>query len=145
MKQPAQVLVIIALALVGHVATAADLYVSPEGNDAWTGTLEKPNRTLTDGPLASLVGARNAIRKLRAAGTLQQPIRVRIQGGRYALREPLVFEPRELRPESKNANFASSGPLLPCCFSVSRLTSTLNAPLVPARQAYSHSASVGRR
>ena len=77
------------------MATAADLYVSPEGNDAWTGTLEKPNQTRTDGPLASLVGARDAIRKLKAAGTLQQPIRVRIQSGQYAIREPLVFEPQD--------------------------------------------------
>ncbi len=95
MKQLAQFLITIALALAGHVATAADLYVSPQGNDAWTGTLEKPNRTRTDGPLASLVGARDAIRNLKAAGTVQEPIRVRIQPGRYAVREPLVFEPRD--------------------------------------------------
>ena len=95
MKQLAQFLITIVLALAGQVAAAADLYVSPEGNDAWTGTLAKSNQARTDGPLASLIGARDAIRKLKAAGALQQPIRVRIQSGRYAVREPLVFEPRD--------------------------------------------------
>ena len=57
MQQMQKYLVTIALALTGHVVTAADLYVSPEGNDAWTGTLERPNPAQTDGPLASLVGA----------------------------------------------------------------------------------------
>ena len=52
-------------------------------------------RRETDGPLASLVGARDAIRKLKAAGPLQQPIRVRIQSGEYAIREPIAFEPQD--------------------------------------------------
>ena len=95
MKPLARFLITVSLALAGHAATAADLYVSPQGNDAWTGTLEKPNRARTDGPLASPVGARDAIRKLKAAGTLQEPICVRIQPGRYAVHEPLVFEPRD--------------------------------------------------
>ncbi len=105
MQQLAQLLVTIALALAGHVATAADLYVAPEGNDAWTGTLEQPNPTRTDGPLASLVGARDTIRKLKAAGTLQQPIRVRIQSGQYAVREPLVFEPQDSGTEQCSISY----------------------------------------
>lgn len=36
-------------------------YVSPQGNDAWTGQLYQPNETATDGPFASLHGARTAI------------------------------------------------------------------------------------
>ena len=34
------------------------LHVSPNGNDAWTGRLREPNPGRTDGPLASLPGAR---------------------------------------------------------------------------------------
>lgn len=41
------------------------LYVAPGGRDAWTGSLPQPNRTGTDGPLASLAGARDAIRALK--------------------------------------------------------------------------------
>ena len=44
------------------------LYVSPSGNDAWSGKLATANAAKADGPLASLVAARDAIRKLKAAG-----------------------------------------------------------------------------
>jgi hypothetical protein len=82
-----------ALAVACHVATAADLFVSPAGSDAWSGKLEQPNAARTDGPLASLVGARSAIRRIKASGPLQQPIRVHIRSGQYAVSEPVVFEP----------------------------------------------------
>jgi hypothetical protein len=82
------------VACAGHAA-AADLYVSPAGNDAWSGTLDKPNQAGTDGPLASLAGARDAIRRLKAAEGLRQPIRVHLQSGEYAVSEPLVFEPQD--------------------------------------------------
>ncbi|NLY00191.1 MAG: right-handed parallel beta-helix repeat-containing protein [Rhodopirellula sp.] len=95
MKPLTQFLIIVALAQACHMAIAVDLHVSPEGNDVWTGTLEKPNPARTDGPLASPLGARDAIRKLHAAGTPRQPIRVLIQAGQYHLGEPLVFEPRD--------------------------------------------------
>ncbi len=95
MHQLVPSLALLAVMVIGHVATAADLHVSPQGNDAWTGTLERPNETNTDGPLASLVGVRDAIRRLKATGALPQPIRVRIQSGEYAIREPIVFEPQD--------------------------------------------------
>src|SRR5271166_5225474 len=38
------------------------LYVSPEGNDAWSGKRAEPNPARTDGPFATLVRARDAIR-----------------------------------------------------------------------------------
>lgn len=95
MKRFIQLLVISGLALTGHVARSADLYVSPEGSDTWTGRLQRPNEARTDGPLASVVGARDAIRMLKAAGALQEPMRVHIQTGRYAICEPVVFEPQD--------------------------------------------------
>ena len=41
------------------------LHVSPQGRDAWSGALEKPNEMQTDGPLATVTGARDAVRRLR--------------------------------------------------------------------------------
>ncbi|MGQ9731076.1 MAG: right-handed parallel beta-helix repeat-containing protein [Candidatus Zipacnadales bacterium] len=70
---------------------ALTLYVAPTGNDAWSGRLNQPNRAGTDGPLASLQGARDAVRKLKREGPLQQPIRVIIADGEYFLAEPVVF------------------------------------------------------
>ena len=48
------------------------MHVSPAGNDAWSGTAPEPNVDKTDGPLASLQGARDALRKLRAARLIEQ-------------------------------------------------------------------------
>ena len=44
----------------------ADFYVSPTGNDRWSGTLSEPNATLTDGPFATLEKAREAVRILKS-------------------------------------------------------------------------------
>lgn len=46
-------------------AGAARFYVSPSGNDSWTGRLPAPNARNTDGPFRTLEKARDAIRRLR--------------------------------------------------------------------------------
>jgi len=72
---------------------AVTFHVAPDGNDAWSGRLQRPNAERTDGPLASLAGARDAVRKVKAQGALAEPVRVEIAGGTYALAGPVVFEP----------------------------------------------------
>lgn len=76
-------------------ARAGVLHVSPEGSDAWSGSAERPNATRTDGPLASLTGARDAIRKLKAAGPLTEAVVVRIAAGTYRLAGPISFGPQD--------------------------------------------------
>jgi len=71
------------------------LYVAPGGNDAWSGRLAKPNAARTDGPLASLAGARDAIRRLKKRGGLKQPVRVLFADGTYFITEPVVFTPED--------------------------------------------------
>lgn len=68
---------------------AETLYVAPNGNDHWTGRQARPNAARTDGPLASLAGARDAVRGLHGHG----PVRVMIAEGAYPLTEPVVFTP----------------------------------------------------
>jgi len=64
--------------------TALDLYVAPDGRDAWSGTLAAANAAGDDGPFASLERARDEIRKRREAGTLAPgPVTVHLRGGRY--------------------------------------------------------------
>ena len=72
-------------------------YVSLEGNDRWSGTLPAPNRTATDGPLATLPRARDAVRRLRRSqgGVLRQPVTVLVRGGTYFLTDPLVLSPQD--------------------------------------------------
>lgn len=71
------------------------LYVSPQGRDTWSGRLARPNASRTDGPLASLAGARDSIRRLKSNGPLKAPVRVLISGGEYVLRKPVVFGPQD--------------------------------------------------
>ncbi len=88
-------LALLASALAVPAGYAETLYVAPEGNDAWSGSVRQVNAERTDGPLASLRGARDAVRRLKAKGPLTQPVRVLIAGGTYVLTEPVVFEPSD--------------------------------------------------
>jgi len=66
-------------------------YVAVDGRDTWSGRLERPNRNGTDGPLASLAGARDAVRRLKVQGVLSKPVHIIIGAGRYVMAEPVVF------------------------------------------------------
>ncbi len=68
------------------------LFVAPGGNDAWSGRVAAANADGVDGPLATLQGAREAIRRAKSQGHAG-PITVRIAGGMYHLNEPFVLEP----------------------------------------------------
>jgi hypothetical protein len=74
---------------------ASTLYVSPGGNDTWSGTLLTPNSAHTDGPLASLVGARDAVRALKAKGPLTDTLRIQFADGEYVLSATVVFTPAD--------------------------------------------------
>lgn len=65
------------------------LYVAPNGSDKWSGKLAAPNKAGTDGPLATLEGARDAIRRIKAdQGGLKRPITVQLRAGTYFLDRP---------------------------------------------------------
>jgi hypothetical protein len=70
---------------------ATTLYLAPNGNDAWSGRLAKPNAAKTDGPLASLEAARLKVRTLPKT----EPIRVLVDKGTYTLRAPLTLAPED--------------------------------------------------
>lgn len=74
------------------------VYVSPDGRDDWSGKLSKPNAAGTDGPLASLDGARQKVREFRKQGGAGIPVEVTIAGGRYPLRKPVQFGPEDSGP-----------------------------------------------
>ncbi len=61
-------------------------YVSTKGNDNNSGTLSKP--------FATIIGARNAIRKIIAKG-LRTNIEVKIKGGSYYISEPVTFNEKD--------------------------------------------------
>jgi len=74
------------------LAAGLTLHVSPQGKDTWSGTLVAPNAAKTDGPLASLTGARDAVRQLRKSGQfLAGGLTVELQQGRYEQSAPCAF------------------------------------------------------
>jgi len=99
--RPALLLVLFVMvfaAASGSIASgeALTLYVAPEGKDTWSGRSEAPNAEGTDGPLATLSGAKRAVRKLRKkTGGLKQPVIVQIAGGTYRLKFTLLFTPED--------------------------------------------------
>lgn len=75
------------LTLIPYTTRATTFHVAPAGDDAAPGT--------ADQPLASVAGAQAAIRKLKAAGPLKEPVTVLIAGGTYPLAGALVFTPED--------------------------------------------------
>lgn len=88
-------------------AAKLDLYVATNGNDQWSGALAEPQPDRANGPLASLTGARNRIRTLRAARALG-PVTVHVRGGRYWLEEPFVLEPADSGSPDSPVLFAAA-------------------------------------
>lgn len=79
----------------GGQAKGIVLYVSPSGNDKWSGKLPSPNARKTDGPFATLQRALDEVKRLRAdfGGMLRQPVTIQLRGGTYFLNEPILITP----------------------------------------------------
>jgi hypothetical protein len=68
-----------------HAQTpSADLFVSPKGNDAWSGKLPAPNAAGSDGPFASPARAQTALRELRKSNPNQSRT-IMLREGTYYL------------------------------------------------------------
>jgi len=76
-------------------ARALNLYISPDGSDSWSGKLSRPNSARTDGPLVSLAGARDAVRRLKLQQQLTESVQVIVADGTYTLAEPFILTPRD--------------------------------------------------
>lgn len=90
--------------------SAADevtLYVATDGNDAWSGTLPAPNDAGDDGPLATIIGARDAIRRMKAQGPLPGAVTVLIRGGQYFIEETVQFEPGDSGTKATPITYAA--------------------------------------
>ena len=69
-----------------------ELYVAVEGNDAWSGRLPDANAGRTDGPLATLSAARDAIRMAKKTSRLPWAgAVVRVRQGVHSLSDTLKF------------------------------------------------------
>lgn len=75
----------------GAMKPSARYFVSPDGDDAWSGTLLSANKEKSDGPFKTIVRARDTIRALKAKGLITGSVTVEIASGIYELAEPLTF------------------------------------------------------
>jgi len=93
------ILLVGALLMVASVADAVEpvaFYVSPDGNNAWSGRLERPSRDGEDGPFLTVYRAQQAVRALpRENDRLRQPVEVVIKDGIYFLADTLLFTPSD--------------------------------------------------
>ena len=71
-------------------------FVATNGSDVWSGKLPAPNATKTDGPFASIVRARDAIRALKKApGRADQAITVQVRAGTYYISQAITLTPED--------------------------------------------------
>jgi len=93
MRNPTTCTILIAAAALAASieANAAPLllYVGSDGNDAWSGKLDKANAAKTDGPFATLERARDEIRKAKRAGGFPEGgATVTVSSGIYERQRP---------------------------------------------------------
>ena len=90
------------------------MYVAPKGNDGWSGRLAETNAEKTDGPLATLAAARDAVRKLKARGPLTEPVRIVVAQGVYSLPETLVLTPADSGTPTCPISYEAAPGATPC-------------------------------
>ncbi|MBI4557171.1 MAG: right-handed parallel beta-helix repeat-containing protein [Candidatus Hydrogenedentes bacterium] len=72
---------------------AVVLYVAPGGNDSWSGRAAEP--VGPDGPFATLMRARDEVRRLIKTRPVPRGTTVLVRGGTYYLKEPLALGPED--------------------------------------------------
>jgi len=85
---------------------AADFFVSPNGNDGWSGRLPEPREN--DGPFATVKRAQEAVRALLKTQQERQPIRVALCAGTYHLDQTLEFGPEDSGTENAPVVYAAA-------------------------------------
>jgi hypothetical protein len=80
-------------------AAVANFYVSPAGNDRWSGTLPEANSTKTNGPFATLDHARAVLQSLNKTVLTQVTVQVR---------EGIYFLPSTLRLTAADSGSATT-------------------------------------
>ena len=84
----------------------ADFFVSPKGDDRWSGRLADPGDG--DGPFATIARAREAVRALRKSQKEPRTVRVVLRGGTYYLDQPLEFGPEDSGTEEAPVVYAAA-------------------------------------
>ncbi|MFN0195370.1 MAG: hypothetical protein ACKVT0_01385 [Planctomycetaceae bacterium] len=82
-------------------------YVSPQGNDEFSGKFPVADANAKDGPFATLTAARDAIRRLKNVNALPGAAVVMVLEGTYHLREPLVLTSEDSGTETNPITYTA--------------------------------------
>jgi hypothetical protein len=100
-------------------AAPAVFYVATDGNDSWSGRLDRPSPDRQDGPKASLAAALSEARRLRDTKAAEQGtegITIYLRGGLYFLDQPIRLGIADSGFDSKRpltiAGFQAETPIL---------------------------------
>jgi len=86
------------------------MYVSPQGDDRWSGRFPDPLPSGTDGPFATLERAREEVRRrIGPAGAPAEPVTVWLRGGTYALAETFRLGPGDGGRSGVGVMYAAHG------------------------------------
>ena len=87
-----RIMTVVAVSLAARAGYGSDLYVAPDGKDAWSGRTARVDPDGPDGPFATLGRARDEIRRIRQANGLPAGgITVHLRGGVYPLTETFAL------------------------------------------------------
>ncbi len=98
------------------------IYISPNGNDEWTGALDSPNENNTDGPLASIDKALERVKEVRK-NEGDKTIKIILRGGEYFVSKPIIIEPEHSGKESAPTIFENYPEEKPIISSGKKITS----------------------
>ena len=94
------------------------LYVSPDGNDAWSGRYSEPLADGSDGPLATPHAARDRARELDRA----EPITILFRGGEYFMDETLILTHEDAGTRAAPVHYAAASGETPIFSTGRRIT-----------------------
>jgi len=111
----------------------SQVYVSPSGNDAWSGKLSAANAKKTDGPKRTLGAAQTLVRTMTANGVPTGGIVVNIAAGTYDLTNQLYMTSRDSGTASAPIIWRGAGSGTTLLSGGTALTSWKKAPTTGTR------------
>ncbi|MBN1543199.1 right-handed parallel beta-helix repeat-containing protein [candidate division KSB1 bacterium] len=88
-------LLVLAISCGSQRSPRSTFYVSPTGDDSWSGRLAETNRSQTDGPFQTLERARSAVRDYRDNQPTDAEIVVTLMPGEYHRKEAFILDEQD--------------------------------------------------
>ncbi len=84
-------------------------YVAMNGNDSWSGRLNRPTEAKSDGPFETLIRARDAVRAVKKkSGLPDNGVQIVLDGGTYAIEQTLEFTDEDSGTKDRPISYSSS-------------------------------------